>query len=402
MKKRKRENKKAIAGIITVIILILLALAIILILYDVIKKHTISSMELTEAQTKLLSQQIDISKISGNLEDPTKINITLYQPAGRIVLKNITLINYTMDADIFSVVDLSQSMYDSCKDFTSFQCCMQQPNPSAGCIREDRCLLCNGIFLQKVTAAKNANKIFIDNVLSSSKNRLGLITYQSYVIEENFYMLSQDKDILKQETDSWQATGGGTCICCGINKAVNELKISGSDKLKTIVLMSDGDPQTTCTREQSLENSILDAVDSAKTAYDNGIIVYTLGFGTDVKNETMQQIADAGHGQYYYANVSQLQDAYTKIAQRIKENYGLAEQYDHLAVVIYNQTTSYKIIVPSSMLPAPLETKTIEIPLDQGELNAHVTNIQKIEIYLFLITESNQKVGRLLDTWEIK
>ena len=116
----------------------------------------------------------------------------------------------------------------------------------------------------------------------------------------------------------------------------------------------------------------------------------------------MQDIATAGHGQYYYADASQLEEAYTKIGQRIKENYGLAEQYDHLEVVIYNQTTSFKLTVPSSMLPAPLETKTIEIPLDKGELNAHVTNIQKIEIYLFLVTESGQQVGRLLDTWERK
>ena len=72
------------------------------------------------------------------------------------------------------------------------------------------------------------------------------LSRKNFGVDTNFYPLSNNIVSLKNEVDSWNA-GGGTCICCGINKAVYGLSVnSTSDKFRSIVIMSDGQPTYYC------------------------------------------------------------------------------------------------------------------------------------------------------------
>lgn len=82
-----------------------------------------------------------------------------------------------------------------------------------------------------------------------------------------------------------------------------------------MVVMSDGEANEECS-EQGTGSAKEDAVQAACEAYEShGIKVYTIGFGDGVDETTLQDMADCGHGEYYYSNVSRLSDIYTLIAR---------------------------------------------------------------------------------------
>src|SRR3989344_3259326 len=118
------------------------------------------------------------------------------------------ILNQTLNADVYSVTDLSGSM--KCDVF----------NEIIGChVSRYRCqTLCGGTWFLPIDNAKSANIQFIDSVLIFSNNNVSL----------------------KAEVNSW-LPDGNTCICCGINKAVDDLNLySSSEKYRSIVVMSDG------------------------------------------------------------------------------------------------------------------------------------------------------------------
>ncbi|MCH7850434.1 MAG: VWA domain-containing protein [Nanoarchaeota archaeon] len=210
------------------------------------------------------------------------------------------VINVTLEADVFSVTDLSGSMNE----------------------------------LEKIDAVKASNKVFTDAILSIEGNRVGLIGFQGEVVEEYFHNLSSDNVSLNAVIDLWDGNGQ-TCICCGINRAVNEIvATSGPGKLQTMVVMSDGGATQTCP-EQNTGSSDEDAILAACQAYQNhGIIVYAVGFGNIKPPEeaTLQSIASCGYGNYYYGSVSGLLDIYEEIADEIIS----ASFFEQTAVVTGN------------------------------------------------------------------
>lgn len=234
----------------------------------------------------------------------------------RLGLENVSYVtNITKQADVFSVTDLSGSMVDTCVG-GNFWCCLFSGN---SCGTQATCQSCGGTFEQKLSIAKQANREFVDAILNSSGNRVGLVGYRDSVSSADCHALSQNSASLKTKINSWQASGT-TCICCGINKAVQDL-VSGSspNKSRVIVVMSDGEANVRCT-QQGTGNAKQDAIKAACDAFNNHkIIVHAVGFGNGADVATLRSIASCGNGSYYHSNISEIVKIYQQIAQNIIE-----------------------------------------------------------------------------------
>jgi len=233
----------------------------------------------------------------------------------RLGLKNASYTGEKMNADIVSVTDTSGSMCGYCQE-DDFWCCLF----SGGCDNDQpNCEYCEGVCQNMIYDAKEANELFVDKILNLSENRAGFVGYESEI--SSFHELSNNKDSLKQEINSIEAVGG-TCICCGINKAVEELvNNSNEDKFQSIVIMSDGEANVQCS-QQGTGNAKQDAIKAACDAYDEyGIKFYSIGFGNGADEYTLQQIADCGDGSYYYSDINELIEVYSEITEDVIEAY---------------------------------------------------------------------------------
>ena len=182
----------------------------------------------------------------------------------------------------------------------------------------------------KIISAKEANRVFIDSVLNSSNglnNRVGLVGYSTSVISGASHDLSNNNVSLKNTVNSWVAEGM-TCICCGINGAVDRLRAqSNSSKYQSIVLMSDGIANVECSRQGVTgdldadginDTAKDDAIQAACDAYeDYNITVHAIAFGADADENTTKQIAFCGHGNFHSGGVEDLVGIYQQIAQDV-------------------------------------------------------------------------------------
>lgn len=236
----------------------------------------------------------------------------------RFGLENVSYYaNITLDADVFSVTDLSGSM--------GYQCSVTSPAYCGGW--EWGCLnWCGGSWSSDppIDVAKDANDFFIESVLNASDNqtwgnRVGLVGYESSVSASDYHALSNNTTSLKNEVASW-SEGGSTCICCGINYAVDRLQEDSSPSaFRSLVVMSDGEATATCV-EQGTGDPKDDAIQAACDAYnDEGIIVYAIGFGAGADESTLQSIASCGQGGYFYGDTTELIDIYRQVAEDIIE-----------------------------------------------------------------------------------
>ncbi|MFA5174474.1 MAG: vWA domain-containing protein [Candidatus Pacearchaeota archaeon] len=239
--------------------------------------------------------------------------------------------------DVYSVTDLSGSMADGCINYNWF-CCLL----SGSCNTQTKCNSCSGYWQEKITLAKQANKVFIDSVLNISGNRVGLIGYATSSISSYSHVLSNDSVSLKAKVDQWVANGN-TCVCCGINSAVSGLlNYSTSDKFRSMVVMSDGEANVQCA-QQGTGNAKQDAIKAACDAYNNyGIRVYSVGFA-DADETTLQAIATCGNGSYYYSSISEIAEIYQEIAEDIIE-----ASYNEQTIEILGQL--YSKLYPNSYI----------------------------------------------------
>ena len=226
----------------------------------------------------------------------------------RFGMKNASYVaNGTMDIDVYSVTDLSGSMDETCEGIPSWWW---------WCDGESNCNSCGGIYTNKIQDAKDANYLFINMILNSSENRVGLTGYATSAPDTTYHILSNNNNSLRSEITSWNAEGW-TCICCGINKAVEGLLAnSSSNKFRSVVVMSDGEATQTCP-QQGTGNAANDAIQAACDAYNNyGIKVYTIGFGSGAGVQTLTDMADCGDGSFF-ATVDDLESIYEQIAEEI-------------------------------------------------------------------------------------
>jgi hypothetical protein len=256
------------------------------------------------------------------------------------------VINTSKDIDVFSVTDLSGSM---CYCTQRYSTCCGWSND--GCrYDQQKCEACGYVCTAGIYEAKSANNAFIDMITNSSGDRVGLVGYESNVDVADTHVLSSDNVSLKNEVSQWFAKGG-TCICCGVNEAVNRLvATSPSSNFRSIVVMSDGEATVECP-SRSGDHAKADAIQAACNAYNNhGIIVYAVAFGANADESTLTQMASCGGGSFYSA-VGDLTTIYQSIAAEI------------IATAFYEQTvivlgTFFSELYPDSYIEFDYEQET--------------------------------------------
>lgn len=93
-----------------------------------------------------------------------------------------------------------------------------------------------------------------------------------------------------------------TCIGCGVNEGINELRSDRArgSAAKVIIMLTDGKPNVGG-GGMSAENY---CIDRAQYAKENNMTLYTIGVGADVNAELLEEMAQIGNGQYFFADSS--------------------------------------------------------------------------------------------------
>jgi uncharacterized repeat protein (TIGR01451 family) len=161
----------------------------------------------------------------------------------------------------------------------------------------------------RLDAAKDAAKYFID--IMQENDQVGVVSFSNRgSLKRKLTPLDGDinRNLIKDEIDGLRASGA-TAIGEGLEKAIDELDKNGREPFtRVIVLLSDG---------VETENS--DPLGKAQEAKDNGIIIFTIGFG-EADEDLLKGIADKTEGKYYYAdNASELEKIYNQISQEFSD-----------------------------------------------------------------------------------
>ena len=157
----------------------------------------------------------------------------------------------------------------------------------------------------KMVAVKNASVNFVD--IAGNNIDAGLTSYStSSTLDKQLALMTvANQNSLKTAINSLNPTGS-TCIQCGLQTAADELtSIRGRPTAnKVIILLTDG------------ISNVGDPVAGSVYCRDNNITVYTIGFGSDVDDTELTNVALLTHGDYYFApNVQTLNAIFQSIGK---------------------------------------------------------------------------------------
>jgi Mg-chelatase subunit ChlD len=172
----------------------------------------------------------------------------------------------------------------------------------------------------KLQAAKNAARSFVDLIAVDARNKTSLVSFEDDAAVDS--QLTNDFNSVKNIINGLGTEDGDTCHQCAVNKANEEISARGRTNVKKIaILLTDGlanrieDVDHIIDREVAKEAAIT-AVENAFTA--NNIIFYTIGLGSYVDEDFLEQIADMTGGKYYFSpTTDELEEIYQEISQEI-------------------------------------------------------------------------------------
>ena len=168
---------------------------------------------------------------------------------------------------------------------------------------------------QKIIDAKNAATLFVD--LLEIQDQVGLVSFSSSATLDSH--LTSDFEHAKSVIAGYSA-GGSTNMGDALSKSIQELKTNGrDDTIWSIIYFTDGQTNAGLTKTEILDTLVPEAVDS-------GIIIYTLGYGSNVDEDFLRQVAEATGGKYYFApDSAKLMEIYVELSQKIKGMEKIAE-----------------------------------------------------------------------------
>lgn len=214
------------------------------------------------------------------------------------------------DVDLVIVSDTSSSMDDNC------YCADGTPSKNGYCTTTQGYPY-HPDFPCSINGVKDAAKGLIAGLEQNANNKIGLVEYGTKVKSyRNLGLAFPDVHI-----DEYEASGM-TCISCGIEKAIEVIGdgwncLDGwcNNEVKAMLVMSDGEANrchagTECTVQQAGQ----EAIDRAREAYEqHGIMVYVVAYGDDADKDTLRQIAQAGHGEFFVAGYDDIESIYMEI-----------------------------------------------------------------------------------------
>lgn len=261
------------------------------------------------------------------------------------------VVNATGNADVILITDVSGSMN------------WRLDSSATGIERNCNDPLLYSSSTKRISLAKCLDNEFIDIILNTTGNRVGLVAYsgipasiptESSTMIRSYHDLSTNKISLKTQVNNYYAQGA-TGICGAIRQARKILQQqSNTSRQKFIIVMTDGLANVQCSPID--ENSTIgcipytcptdwfclgggclsyqcgdyvsekaknDAInDSCKAHNVLNATIYAIGFGPvgscPIGNSTLRQIALCGGGAYYSStNATELKNIYREIAQQI-------------------------------------------------------------------------------------
>jgi hypothetical protein len=175
----------------------------------------------------------------------------------------------------------------------------------------------SGSMSEEIGDARNAAKKFVDIIAENNQNRIGAVSYETQAT--HLAQLTDNYASVKTAIDKLRADGG-TCTQCGIDFAGQQFKQSGRQPVsKAVVLLTDGRAMNVngdrVTAEEA-EAAAIEAVKRIKEEYNP--IIFTIGLGSNVNAEFLQEIANMTGGKYYFPpSASNLDAIYQEIAKNI-------------------------------------------------------------------------------------
>jgi hypothetical protein len=216
-----------------------------------------------------------------------------------------------LDRDIVLVVDSSSSMKLPV-DHPTGNMSTRDPRFPQPPLPDSRWIALESAVGEFVSALEETEQVEWLGLVSyaSNYNRFGVQNTESEVNQT----LTETHSLVNAEMGTISNTvfNGMTHISAGLDESVEALfDISSSRPFasKTIVLMTDGIPN---------HGSPQQVLDSAQTAVELNVKIYTITFGTAADQNLMSDIADIGAGEHYHAtDVTELRAAFRKIALTI-------------------------------------------------------------------------------------
>ncbi|MBM3234320.1 VWA domain-containing protein [Candidatus Pacearchaeota archaeon] len=412
--------KKAISNLVVIILSILLILALIILLYNILKVILGEQSELYSAKSEIITEEMNIDRIKGDVINPTRINITISKGPGKMVLKNITIIKPkidivflidstgSMNQQIISVnntiANFTQILENSSIDYklalVEFR---DYPEPSCGAssdFSDKTYSFSDGVFtskldeyraeMSKIAAAATGGfdapeaQLTALDVASNLDYRIGS--------KRVAVLLTNSAPHAKDCLNAFCYNPNYTC-CSIIGCYYTKEKCESCTGTWTI---SNRSTYVSCYHGPEYIEDV------KNTLKNKGITLYYINDNTGLcgNNKDLELSSETGGQFYNYTNPTSVNQIISGLAETIIENYELVKEWDHIRVIFSNETTiyEYKIYDP----PAPLESKTYIIPIDKN-LSEYITNIKKVEIYAAIITKSGKVVtGPPLDKYEFK
>ncbi|MBI5045293.1 MAG: VWA domain-containing protein [Candidatus Levybacteria bacterium] len=191
----------------------------------------------------------------------------------------------------------------------------------------------------RLESARNAASKFIDILAKRTQTPLhevSLSTISTDTLVKVEQALTSDLTKIKTALSAINYEGG-TCIECGLDAAIKDFAPNQRDGIKNVaVMLTDGGatqfiggkPSSDVANQAEAQQRALDKAISIHNTYD--VTFYTIGFGTDAKDQLLTNIATYSGGLYFFAPDAATLDAiYTKIAQIIgKGSISGSKYYD--------------------------------------------------------------------------
>lgn len=356
-------NKRGLSHVIAMLLIMMLAVASVILIWNIYNIVFRVGGEKAEAQNFLFQERMDITRAIYTGDNHVIITLTIRKEGGiEFPLGDEIVLIPPPPIDLVSVSDLSGSMGG-----------------------------------EKMEASKEAHNLLIEAVLNNTEfdNNIGLSAYSSNELPLSSHELSSDNVSLSNIVDSWNAIGA-TCVCCGINYAVNEIYSSSSfEKKKVMLVMSDGIANRRCS-DQGTSNAKDDAILAACQAKEtlNNLTIYSIGFGDDVDAVMMGEIADCGGGEYFFADVDTILEIYLGILEEATTEYEAIRISAGLKLVFYSDSDQFVRFIEDPPIDI-FEAKIYEYDLAVLE-----GDLERIELYAVVFTSSGDEiVGPLLDVW---
>jgi Mg-chelatase subunit ChlD len=156
----------------------------------------------------------------------------------------------------------------------------------------------------KFDAAQSAVRQFVDNV-DFERHRVGLVPFSdsAHIAQP----LTDNRDYLIRAIENSGGPSGGTDIGAALRTADRELAAAARrEAVSIIVLLTDGKSSAEPMRE------------AARVARDRGVVIFSIGLGSDAEEGELERIANTPAHYYFAPGPGALSEIYLRIAEMIR------------------------------------------------------------------------------------